>query len=108
MFDYRDSKVAEKILDIVEGGKEQENAVVPFVFDCIGSKDGSLAGIAKVARKGTVVAVLLPVVLKDASEKEAPEYAMEPGPHAEWVEGVVVRGVRTHFYAEVSCVLIYL
>jgi hypothetical protein len=44
----------------------------------------------------------LPVILKDATGEEAPEYSMEVQPHAQWVEGVEVRGVRTHFYAEVS------
>ena len=54
------------------------------------------------AQRGTRVAVLLPVVLKDATEEEAPEYAMEPKSHGKWAEGVEVRGVRTHFYAEVG------
>lgn len=84
-----------QILDAAEGK-------VPFVLDCIGSKDGSLAPIARIAGAGTKVAILLPVIVKDASEAEAPEYSMEVGNAAEWVEGVDARGVRTHFYLDVS------
>lgn len=98
VFDYHSPDVAKQIIKTV--GKQVP--AIPFVFDCIGSKYGSLAQIAKVAQKGTRVAVLLPVILKDATEEEAPEYAMDVGPHAPWVEGVEVRGVRTHFYAQVS------
>lgn len=94
-FDYRSPSIVSQILDAA-GGK------VPFVLDCIGSKYGSLAPIAKIAGPGTKVAVLLPVIIKDASETEAPEYAMDVKAAAEWVEGVDARGVRTHFYLNVS------
>jgi alpha-beta hydrolase superfamily lysophospholipase len=75
---------------------------VPFILDCIASKYGSLEKIAKIAQKGTKVAALLPVIVKDASDTEAPEYAMDVQASADWVEGVEARGVRTHFYQEVS------
>lgn len=101
VFDYRDSNVSKQIIEAA--GKQ--SPAVPFVFDCIGSKSGSLAQIAKLAQRDTKVAVLLPVVLKDATEKEAPAYAMEAQSYAQWAEGVDVRGVRTHFYAEVSCMI---
>jgi NADPH-dependent curcumin reductase CurA len=102
VFDYRDPDVSKRIIEAVE----KKIPAIPFVFDCIGSKSGSLAPLAKIAQKGTKVAVLLPVILKDATEEEAPEYAMDVQPHAPWVEGVDVRGVRTHFYKEVSCNLL--
>lgn len=73
---------------------------MPFVFDCIGSQKGSLAPIAKIAQKGSRVAVLLPVIVRDATEELTPEYAMDVQASAEWVEGVETRGVRTHFYME--------
>jgi NADPH:quinone reductase-like Zn-dependent oxidoreductase len=98
VFDYRDPEVARHILEAVE----EQTPAIPFILDCIGSKSGSLAQIAQIAQKGAVVAVLLPVILKDATEEEAPEYAMDAEAHAQWEEGVQVRGVRTHFYAEVS------
>jgi NADPH:quinone reductase-like Zn-dependent oxidoreductase len=102
VFDYHDSDISKRIIKAVQGNIP----AVPFVLDCIGSKSGSLAKVAKIAQKGARVAVLLPVVLKDATEEEAPEYAMEVQPHAPWVEGVDVRGVRTHFYKEVSSVVL--
>jgi len=99
VFDYRDPDVSKKIIEAVE----KQSPAVPFVLDCIGSKYGSLARIAEIAQKGTRVAVLLPVILKDATDDQAPEYAMIVKPHAQWADGVEVRGVRTHFYQEVSC-----
>lgn len=79
---------------------------MPFVLDCIGSKAGSLAPIARIAKTGTKVAVLLPVIVRDASEAETPLYEMDVEAAAEWEEGVDARGVRTHFYLEVMyCIL---
>jgi len=57
-----------------------------------------LAPIAEISRKGTKVAVLLPVIVRDASETEAPKYTMDVGAAADWKEGVKVKGVRTYFY----------
>lgn len=75
---------------------------IPFVLDCIGSKEGSLKYIARLANKGAKLAILLPVIVKDATDKVAPEYEMDVQGAADWHEGVEVRGVRTHFYLQVS------
>jgi NADPH:quinone reductase-like Zn-dependent oxidoreductase len=101
VFDYRDSEVSKHIIEAV--GKH--SSVVPFILDCIGSKSGSLAQVAKIAQRGTKVAVLLPVILQDATDDAPPEYSMEADTQAQWAEGVEVRGVRTHFYAKVSCLI---
>lgn len=101
IFDYRDANVASQILEST-GGTNTDGPAVPFILDCIASQSGSLANIAKIAQKGTIVAALLPVIIKDASETEAPEYAMDVQSAADWAEGVVANGVRTHFYQEVS------
>lgn len=98
VFGYRDANVVEQVLAAAKGD-------VPFVLDCIGSKYGSLAPIAKIATKGSIVAALLPVIVMDASETEAPEYAMDVAPSAAWAEGVQAKGVRTHFYLEVRFLL---
>lgn len=95
VFDYRDSDVASSILESAGGN-------VPLILDCIGSKFGSLAPIAKIARKGATVAILLPVIVRDATDEEAPIYSMDVAKEADWAEGVDVRGVRTHFYLDVS------
>lgn len=77
---------------------------LPFVLDCIGSKEGSLKPLAKIVKSGAKVAVLLPVIVRDSSVSQTPIYEMDPGASVEWEEGVDVRGVRTHFYLEVcSC-----
>lgn len=99
VFDYQDPNVAERILEIV--AYQSGERIVPFIMDCIGSKSGSLLQLAKIAQSGTRVAVLLPVILKDATNDEAPEYTFDIKSSAHWVDGVELRGVRTHFYAEV-------
>ena len=119
--DYHDSDVTEQILAATATlCPRVVEPTIPYIVDCIGSMSGSLLHLAKVAQSGTVVvckaliyllvpnvltspsqAVLLPVIKKEASEHEAPVYDMDPGPQAAWAEGVVVRGVRTHFYLEV-------
>jgi NADPH:quinone reductase-like Zn-dependent oxidoreductase len=102
VFDYRDPNVSKNIIEAVKN----QSPAIPFILDCIGSKSGSLTQAAKIAQRGTRVAVLLPVILQDATEDEPPEYSVQVQPHAEWAEGVEVRGVRTHFYAEVSCIVL--
>lgn len=99
VFNYRDPKVADLVLE--SAGAAQDGPAVPFIFDCIGSKSGSIAQLAKIAQKGTKVAVLLPVIIRDASDDDVPEYTMDVQSAAEWVDGVEPRGVRTHFYQEV-------
>lgn len=78
---------------------------IPFVFDCIGSKSGTLAPIAKIVQNGAKVAVLLPVIVRDASDTIAPAYSMDVQASANWAEGVIVSGVRTHLYLNMSHVL---
>ena len=94
VFDYRDPNVVEVIVNAF--------GTVRFILDCIGSKDGSVAPIAKIAKKGAKVAILLPVIVKDSSETEDPEYEMEVSKVAVWADGVDARGVRTHHYLDVS------
>ncbi|GKT63483.1 zinc-binding dehydrogenase [Colletotrichum tofieldiae] len=93
-FSYRDADVVEKILKFV--GREG----VPLVLDCIGSVQGTLRPLTKIARKGTKVAIMLPVIVRDATDDVEPEYEMDVNRAlvGEWAEGVELRGVRTHFY----------
>ncbi|RDW89190.1 hypothetical protein BP6252_01222 [Coleophoma cylindrospora] len=93
VFDYRNSDVVESVLKAAGGP-------VPFVLDCIGSKYGSLEPISKIVARGSKVAILLPVIVKDATEDEAPIYEMDVSAAAAWKDGVVARGVRTHYYLQ--------
>lgn len=102
-FDYTKSSVVEDIQQYIKQ-QDGEQASVPYILDCIGSLHGTLAPLTRIATRGAVVAVMLPVILKDATATEAPEYEMDvskclPG---QWADGVDVRGVRTHFYLSVS------
>ncbi|KAH6716834.1 chaperonin 10-like protein [Leptodontidium sp. MPI-SDFR-AT-0119] len=103
VFDYRSKDVVADILSCPSikgyGGK------IPFILDCIGSKEGSLRPLARIAGGGARVAVLLPVLVREKEEGEeggkgGPVYGMDVKSEAEWREGVDVRGVRTHFYLE--------
>ncbi len=78
---------------------------VDLVLDCIGSRDGSVEPIAEIAETGAKVAIMLPVVIRDAADDVEPEYEMDVGEVVRWRAGVEVRGVRTHFYLDVSSFL---
>ncbi|KAK1982442.1 zinc-binding dehydrogenase [Colletotrichum cereale] len=93
-FSYRDADVVEKIMRFV--GEEG----VPFVLDCIGSVEGTLRPLTKIARSGTKVAIMLPVIVRDATEDVEPEYEMDVSRVlvGEWAEAVELCGVRTHHY----------
>ncbi|CAI6342249.1 unnamed protein product [Periconia digitata] len=93
IFDYNDADVIASISQTAQGS-------VPLVVDCIGSLKGSLTPLAKIATKGSKVAVLLPIIVKDSSESEDPEYAIDVETIVDWEEGVIAKGVRTHYYLE--------
>ena len=95
VFDYGDEEVGKKICAKV--GK------VDLVLDCIGNVKGSVRPISEIVTEGAKVAILMPMIVRDASEEVEPEYTMAVQTVAEWKEGVAVSGVRTHFYLEVSC-----
>jgi NADPH:quinone reductase-like Zn-dependent oxidoreductase len=96
VFDYNDPDVVSNISNTGD---------ITLVFDCIGSQYGSIAPIARIAKSGTKVAILLPVVVRDSSETRDPEYEMDVRRAAEWATGVDPSGVRTHFYPDVSTVV---
>jgi NADPH:quinone reductase-like Zn-dependent oxidoreductase len=101
VFDYNDTKVVESILQY------DGNAGIPLTLDCIGSQKGSIAPISKIASSGARVAILLPVVVRDSTETEDPEYEMDVKVAADWQKGVDARGVRTHQYLDVGNKLSY-
>lgn len=96
LFDYNDPDV---VKSLIQAGGEKG---IPLILDCIGSKNGSIGPISQVAKSGAKVAILLPVIVRDSSETEAPEYEMDVRKVAHWSAGVDARGVRTHFYPDVS------
>jgi NADPH:quinone reductase-like Zn-dependent oxidoreductase len=100
-FDYRKQDVVDKILQFISDRTEPK---LPYIIDCIGSLEGTLRLLSKIAQRGSTVAVMLPVILKDATLEEEPEYEMDVSKvlAGQWADGVEVRGVRTHFYLSVS------
>ena len=101
-FDYRNPSVTDEILEACSSDSALEPAI-PLILDCIGSLKGTLEPIVRLAQKGTKVAVLLPIIVKDSTEESVPEYAMDVATAVPWAEGVEATGVRTHFYLDVSC-----
>jgi NADPH:quinone reductase-like Zn-dependent oxidoreductase len=104
LFDYRDQHVTQALLDAgarIQGGK---NPAFPMIIDCIGSLAGSLEPISKVAQSGATVAVMLPVILKHATEEQVPEFSADASTAIQWGEGVNARGVRTFFVYNVRCI----
>jgi NADPH:quinone reductase-like Zn-dependent oxidoreductase len=104
-FDYTQPGVEDKILEHVRDvpSPTGEGSMIPYILDCIGSVKGTLGPLTEIARRGTRVAVMLPVIVRDATIEEEPVYESEvskvlPG---QWADGVTLRGVRTHFYLEV-------
>jgi NADPH:quinone reductase-like Zn-dependent oxidoreductase len=96
VFDYNDADVVSQILE------EGNDGGIPLILDCIGSKSRSIALISKIAKSGARVAILLPVIVRDSTETTEPEYEMDVKAAADWEQGVDARGVRTHFYLDVS------
>lgn len=102
VYDYRSPTVVDDLLKSAQGGKEAP--AFPLIVDCIGSQERTLPPISKIAQSGSTVAVMLPVILKHASNDTAPEYSMDASTSVAWATGVKVSGVRTHFYWKVSFV----
>lgn len=90
-FDYNDPTILAQL---------QNLGAVPVILDCIGSKPNSLATISQVATKDTKIAIMLPVIIRDASETEKPIYEMDITKVANWAPGTLPIGVRTHFYQQ--------
>lgn len=94
-FDYTQEDVVGRIL-----GRDPEASVMPYIIDCVGSLEGTLAPLSRIAGQGTRIAIMLPVITRHATAAEAPEYEMDVSKvlAEQWKDGVQLRGVRTHFY----------
>lgn len=95
-FDYADEDVCEQII------AAEPN--IPYIVDCIGSMDKTLRPLTKIARRGAKVAVMMPVIVRDATVDQEPLYAMSAKEchEGEWNDGVELIDVRTHYYQNVS------
>jgi NADPH:quinone reductase-like Zn-dependent oxidoreductase len=93
--DYRSDSAVEEILNAASGP-------VKYVLDCIGSLEGSVESIEKIAKAGSIVSIMLPVILRYATDNVEPVYEMDVEKVIEWNEGVEIVGTRTHFYTKVS------
>lgn len=96
VYDYNDTETVNNIVQ--ECGPQG----VTYVLDCIGSQYGSVLPVSQIAKARARVAILLPVVVRDSTDDSDPEYEMDVRKAASWHHEVDVRGVRTHFFLDVS------
>jgi NADPH:quinone reductase-like Zn-dependent oxidoreductase len=107
-FDYRQADVTDRILEFVGSGDKsgRQGPRVPYIVDCIGSLEGTLRPLTRIAESGSRVAIMLPVINVHASSDEQPEYEMDVTKSlvGEWADGVELKGTRTHHYLQVCIV----
>jgi NADPH:quinone reductase-like Zn-dependent oxidoreductase len=94
-FDYKKATVVDEI-----------KAYAPrirHILDCIGHAHTTLQPLSNIAGEGTKVAMMLPIIVTDATEELEPEYSMDPAAvsSVKWASGVELLGVRTFFYEQV-------
>jgi NADPH:quinone reductase-like Zn-dependent oxidoreductase len=99
VFNYRDSNVITSILDLL---RSQGHSQDIRVFDCVDSKFGSLLPISKIATQpGSVVAAVLPVVIRSSAEKDGLQLSADVSKEAPWASGVEVHPIVSYSYEEV-------
>lgn len=98
-FDYRNNNVGNEIEHFIHS-QSNDNGQISFIVDCIGSQKASMTPISKIAKSGSKVAIMLPVIVKDSAPGVKPEYTMDVDEGVSWGDGVQRSGVRTHFYLE--------
>ncbi len=100
VFDYQNHDVVESIVGILS--KDTPSTSLR-VFDCIDSKFGSLQHIAKIATlPGSIVAAVLPVVIRPPSDREGILLSADVAGAASWTPGVEVHSIVSYSYEAVS------
>ncbi|KAL2798864.1 chaperonin 10-like protein [Aspergillus keveii] len=96
VIDYNAPDAVDSIVNILEA----ESPSVPIrAFDCVASKFGSLQHIAKIASlPGSIVAAVLPVVIRPPSDKEGIQLSPDVAGEAPWASGVEVHSVISYAY----------
>ena len=99
-FDYRDGDVEKALVSFQ--GSQGVSSRIAYMLDCIGSLNGSVIPISHIVQSGltTKIAILLPIIVKDAARRVDPIYEMDVISAVDWPEGAEPVGVRTHFYLE--------
>jgi NADPH:quinone reductase-like Zn-dependent oxidoreductase len=94
-FEYRDTDIEEKLLSF-----QSNSGKFMYILDCIGSQNNSVLPISRIAQDAAKVAIMLPVIVKDAAVGVKPIYEMDVEKAADWPADVVASGVRTHFWMD--------
>jgi NADPH:quinone reductase-like Zn-dependent oxidoreductase len=107
-FDYRDRDVEKEISTFA--ASQAGSKGISYVLDCIGSLHGSVLPISRMVSESTgpttpsdakvIIAILLPIILRDAAPGVAPQYEMDTMACAAWPPNTNVIGVRTHYYLD--------
>ncbi|KAI0016966.1 hypothetical protein F4780DRAFT_782799 [Xylariomycetidae sp. FL0641] len=90
-YDYRSRTVIE---DLMRAGADPPGPPYLLMVDCIGSQYSTLGPLSCIAMYRSVVAVMLPVIVRHPTNDEAPVfyYSMDADAYANWDREVTVRG----------------
>ncbi|KAK4868561.1 hypothetical protein LT330_006763 [Penicillium expansum] len=96
VIDYKDQDAVSFILDILS----TESPSLPLrAFDCVDSKFGSLQHIAKITTlPGSIVAAVLPVVVRPSSEEGGVQVSLDVAGEATWMPGVEIHGIVSYAF----------
>ncbi|KAL3494862.1 hypothetical protein BJX62DRAFT_196913 [Aspergillus germanicus] len=96
VIDYNAPDAVDAILNILA----TESPSVPVrAFDCVASKFGSLEHIAKIASlPGSIVAAVLPVVIRSPSDREGIQLSADFAGEAPWASDLQVHSVISYAY----------
>lgn len=102
VIDYKDQDAVSSILDILS----TESPSLPLrAFDCVDSKFGSLQHIAKITTlPGSIVAAVLPVVVRPSSEEGGVQVSLDVAGEATWMPGVEIHGIVSYAFEAVCLV----
>lgn len=104
VIDYRSPNIVESIAELVNASKSPKAL---RVFDCVGSKFGSLLHISKIATtEGSKVAAVLPVVINGPSDENGLQLAADVSQEADWAQGVEIHSIVSYSYEAVSIILV--
>lgn len=71
VFSHANTEVVKHILSAVS------DVAIPYIYDCIVSLDGSVMPISKIAKVGSQVAVLLPIIVRSVTAESEPTFAAD-------------------------------
>ncbi|KAE8372630.1 hypothetical protein BDV26DRAFT_297690 [Aspergillus bertholletiae] len=94
LFDHTEISVTEQISAAAEH--------IPYILDCIGHVDGTLRPLSRIAGAGSILAIVVPIIIRHATSDEAPQLSLDPSTIlvGEWVGGIQIVPAMAFFYEQ--------